>query len=189
MKVFISHTKKDNNIVHRILKILDDNGIQNWVDLKQIDMGSSINQTINRAIASSNHFLLIWSKSAAESKFVEREYNAVTTPDYDDKLKKIIVKLDATPLPPLLSDQKYYDIDDESLEEVIENLAYEIKESQTVDTKHEKFDRYLNENFGDVIVASYKYTTSHALKQIDPYIYKEDMISWMDNPNEEITDE
>ena len=175
--------------MYRILRILGDNEIPNWVDLKQISTGSLINQSINQAITSSSHFLLIWSKNAAKSQFVEKEYNAVITPDYNDKLKKVIVKLDTTPLPPLLSDYKYYGIDDGPLEEIIENLAYEIKESQTVDTKHEKFDRYLDENFGDVIVASYKYLTSFALKQIDPSIYKEDMISWMDNPNEGINDE
>ncbi len=181
MKIFISHSKKDNTIVYRTLKILDDNKIPHWVDLEQIGMSSSVNKEINDALYSSSHFMLMWSKDASKSSFVKMEYNAVITPDYKDKIKMIILKIDDTKLPPLLSDRKYYHIKEKSLEEILENLVCEIKESQIIDERHERFDKYLDESFGNVSIAEHKYMTSFTLKHLDQQVYKEDMITWTDS--------
>lgn len=185
MQVFISHSTKDNIIVHRILRILDDNHIPHWEDLTQIDMTSSINQEINKALGSSSHFLLIWSKNASESTFVAKEYNAVITPDYDRKIAKIIIRIDDTPLPPLLSDNVCHTIKDEGLENTIENIASELYQINANNEMSEEFDQYLDDFFGSVFVAGYEYSTSSILKQIDLKVYKEYMRSWMSNTDRE----
>ncbi len=59
---------------------------------------SSGRKAIGEAIAATDFFLLFWSKSAADSHFVEFEWNTAVA------LRKTIIPclLDDTPLPPLL---------------------------------------------------------------------------------------
>ena len=180
MQVFISHAKEDNNTVRQIMTLLDNKRIQHWEDITHIKPGDSVNEKINQGIKSSSHFLLVWSKNADNSNNVKKECNAVMTPDYE-KITKIIFRTDGTKLPPLLADIKYININDDELEDIIE----QIKQEQIKDPIYEKFDAYLDEEFGDISVADHKYTTSFALSRIDYVAYREYMINWEDESNEE----
>jgi len=179
MKVFISHAKEDNSIVHRILRIIDNHNIPKWVDLEEIGISSSINENINEGFASSTHFLLIWSKNAARSEFVKKEYNAATSRDYDNKIEKIIIKLDNTPLPPLVADKKYHSINEENLEAVLNEIFEKINKESEQQENTNRFDEYLDETYGDVMIAGHDYPTSYALKQADPVVYEDDMTDWL----------
>lgn len=180
MKVFISHAKQDNPVVYRILKIIDDHGIPKWVDLEQLEgIGSSINESINDGISTSNYFLLVWSKDASESEFVKKEYNAATSQDYDARLEKIIIKLDDTPLPPLLADKKYHSVNEENLEAVLNGIFEKIGHDKEYQENTKRFDEHLDESFGDVVIGNHDYSTSYALKQVDPTVYEDDMTDWL----------
>ncbi len=185
MQIFISHAKEDNPIVYQILKMLDDNQIRHWQDLTRIDVSSSINKEINDAISSSSHFLLIWSKNANKSTFVQKEYNSAITPDYDYKLKKIIIRLDDTRLPALLADLRYYRISSDELEKTMHEIIFDIKKLDNEDERQKKFDDYLDEKFDNIFIADHEYSTSYALKNIDNKTYHENMLSWEDVLNEE----
>lgn len=177
-QVFISHAKEDNLLVHRIIKILDDNNIKKWVDLEQLDsLGSSVNEKINDGLSSSKYFLLLWSEHASKSEFVKKEYNAATSHDYDILLIKIIIRLDKTKLPPLLADKKYYEITEAELESVVEGIVskikYEINEEIT-----RRFDEYLDETNDKVKILGLEYKTSFILKNSDPVRYQEEFKKW-----------
>lgn len=105
MHLFISHTSKDNEILNQIIKILDKYHIDSrWIDIEKIKDNSRIRKEITDGILNCTHFLLLWSKNAAESEWVKEEINAVSSDPYDKKIKKIILKVDNTPLLPLLAD-------------------------------------------------------------------------------------
>jgi hypothetical protein len=80
MKVFISHQRRDNEFVKKLVSLFRKYNIQYWVDMEQtykkiID----IDKEINEGIKGSTHFLLIWSSNAEKSKYVKREVKQVFT--------------------------------------------------------------------------------------------------------------
>ena len=128
LKVFISHAGHDNHVVYKLLKILDDNQIEKWVDLEQLDdPDSDINENINESLSSSDYFSLIWSENAAKSEFVKRKYNAAISHDYDKRLHKIILRLDDCILPPLLASKKYHKIREKEFDSVLDRIITSIK--------------------------------------------------------------
>lgn len=177
-KIFISHAKEDNLVIHRIIKILDDNDIQKWVDLEQLDndLGSSVNEKINDGILNSNYFLLVWSIHASRSKFVKKEYNAATSNDYDKLIKKIIIKLDKTKLPPLLADKRYYEVTEIELEDVLEGIISKINYDPEDKTK--RFDEYLDKAIEKIKILGIEYAPSFILKNALPTIYQEEFETW-----------
>ena len=186
MKVFISHEKTDNTVVFRILKIIDNHRIPKWVDLEQLEgISPEVNEKINDGLASSDHFLLVWSKNASGSSYVKKEYNAATSHDYDARLEKIIIKLDDTPLPPLLSDRKFHEINEENLEDVLNGIFDKISMSKQQKENVEMYDEHLDETFGVTKIGNYTYPTSYALKLVDPEVYQDDMSDWIDSQVEE----
>lgn len=178
-QIFISHAKEDNFLVHRIIKILDDNNIKKWVDLEQLDnLGSSVNEKINDGLSSSKYFLLLWSEHASKSEFVKKEYNAATSHDYDILLIKIIIRLDKTKLPPLLADKKYYEVTEAELESVVEGIVNKIKYES--EERRTRFDDYLDETYGKIEVLGVEYDRSFILKTADPSRYREEFEKWED---------
>ena len=176
-KVFISHAKEDNLLVHRIIKILDDNNILKWVDLEQLDnLGASINEKINDGLSSSRYFLLLWSDNANKSEFVKKEYNAATSHDYDKIVTKIIIRLDKTKLPPLLADKKYYEVSEAELESVVEGIVNKIKYESEARTS--KFDEYLDEVNEKIKILGTEYNLSFILKNIAHERYREEFERW-----------
>ena len=116
IKIFISHSGKDNEIVKKTIATLEEYQIDYWVDLKQLEgEGHAINSEINNGVKTSTHFLLVWSNNAANSEFVDQEYNAAISPDYRDLLTMIIFRLDAETLPFLLSDNNYHRVNSENV--------------------------------------------------------------------------
>lgn len=103
VKIFVSHSSKNNNIVKKIVEILKRyySDEQIWVDFEQIEpIDDKIIAKINKCLRESTIFLLMWSKDAHESLWVEKETNSVTSSDYNH-IKKFSFKLDDTKLPAL----------------------------------------------------------------------------------------
>src|SRR5262245_34869738 len=97
--VFISYARHDLSAAEPLEHALQAHGIAVSRDQESIYAGQQWPQAIGEAIAGHNYVLLIWSKSAAQSHFVEFEWNSAIA------LRKTILPclLDDTPLPPALS--------------------------------------------------------------------------------------
>jgi hypothetical protein len=108
-RIFISHAWEDKTLVRMLEKALADAGAEVWVDHAGIRGGDNLPKRINDALAWCNALLLVWSKTAADSHWVELEWtNAIS-------LRKLIIPcpLDGTPLPPILANTAYVDFSDE----------------------------------------------------------------------------
>ena len=97
-RVFISYTRHDLSAVQQLERALQAQGIVVWRDQEGIYGGQQWPKAIGEAIAAHDYVLLVWSKSAAQSHFVEFEWNSAIA------LRKTILPclLDDTPLPPSL---------------------------------------------------------------------------------------
>ena len=100
---FISHNRADKPLAEEIGIRLVAEGSGVWFDKWEIAPGDSIVGKINDGLARTTHALVLWSKNAAASRWVESELAAALARANEDGSVRIIpVVLDDTPLPPLL---------------------------------------------------------------------------------------
>lgn len=134
--VFISYSRKDSEIVNRIVQILSAKGICSWMDKDGIESGDSFKTVIVSAIERSGVFLFFSSISSNSSEWTVKEVNLAIY-----KKKPIIpIRLDETEYnPSILFDLvglDYIDILTEQIESSIESkLVKSIKKHLGVDKK------------------------------------------------------
>ncbi|NUO80080.1 TIR domain-containing protein [candidate division KSB1 bacterium] len=107
-KIFISHAWQDKPLVRRLEKELQAAGAEVWVDHEGIRGGDNLPERISDALKWCNTLLLLWSKAASTSDWVEMEWsNAVS-------LKKAIIpcRLDNTELPAILAHKAWVGFSD-----------------------------------------------------------------------------
>lgn len=106
MKVFISHSSKNKEDAVRLRDDLVGEKIKTWLDRDELRGGDPLIDELQEALASSTHLILLWSKPASESRYVNAEWQAA----YD--LGKVIIPclLDRTPLPLFLRRFIFYDL-------------------------------------------------------------------------------
>lgn len=108
--VFISHSWKDNSIVKKLDTALKTAGAQVWVDYSNVRIGKNIPKEISNALEQCDVVLLIWSKYAKSSHWIELEWtNAIS-------LKKDLVPclIDDSELPPLLANKHFFRLSDQT---------------------------------------------------------------------------
>ena len=99
---FLSHAKEDSGTLHTIKNYLDKNNLAPyWVDEDEITDGTKVLKSINDGLKQSTHFILIWSKHAKESSWVNDELDAAYGEYSNNNISMIILTLDDTPLPPI----------------------------------------------------------------------------------------
>jgi CheY-like chemotaxis protein len=84
-----------------------------WVDQKDLGIGSDIPSTINKGLENADIFLLLYSSSAAASKWVAKEWSSaiMRSLDADESSFKIVIGcLDSTRIPPVLAGMKSVDL-------------------------------------------------------------------------------
>jgi hypothetical protein len=106
--VFVSYNRKDGAAAQRIALFLAAENLKVWFDKWEIQAGDSIVQEIQRGLEGCTHFWILWSANASQSRWVTRELSAILTRAIESGTPRVIpLKLDDTPLPPLLADLKF----------------------------------------------------------------------------------
>ena len=107
-KVFISHSWKDGEISKKLRDQLHQDGAIVFLDYDKIRGGRKLPKKIGDGVDWCGEFVLLWSKDAAESPWVEEEWHCAWM------LRKLIVpcNLDETPLPPILLNRDRIDFRD-----------------------------------------------------------------------------
>ena len=75
MKVFISHSHKDDKIVKKLATGLKDQNVDVWLDKWEIQPGDLIIYKIEEALRECQDFLIILSSESVKSPFVEHEWH------------------------------------------------------------------------------------------------------------------
>ena len=71
--IFISYSRKDNDIVLKYVDFLEQQGFKVWIDRNGIYSGEAFKSVITKAIIESNIFLFFSSASSNTSPWVEKE--------------------------------------------------------------------------------------------------------------------
>ena len=100
-----------------------------WFDENYLRYGHELSDQLIQGVNDSKQFLLLWSKEASASKFVEIEYEAALSKlAMGDEMKIVVVRLDDAPLPDSLKENKWIDWNHErpliSLQEIATALEF-----------------------------------------------------------------
>jgi hypothetical protein len=107
---FISHSSLDKPFIRQLAADLTARDIDVWLDEQRIRVGDSIPEKIAQGLAGSDYFLLAISENSAGSEWVKKELNNALVSEVQRRKVHILpLKLDATPMPPIISDKKYAD--------------------------------------------------------------------------------
>ncbi len=124
-KVFISHSWEDSEISRKLADYLRHDGSEIWIDYARISGGESLPRRISEALGWCDTLVLLWSKSAFDSYYVNLEWeNALD-------LKKNIIPclLDDTERPFILRRCLY--IDFKNFDQGYNTLARDLKLNTT----------------------------------------------------------
>ena len=120
---FLSHAWADKPIVRNLGVQLQLVGADLFFDEWSIDFGESITGAIEAAIGTFDVFVLVWSAAAEESLWTRREYRSAIKKVIEDPDRRfILLKLDETPVPDLVSDLKYLDFSDEDVGAAVDGI-------------------------------------------------------------------
>ena len=109
--VFISHSSKDNELVYRVADDIRALGHTVWVDQSDLPAGASLAASVQAGIEKSDSFLLLHSRNAAESGWVDLEWQAAIERQVRDKgYTFLLARLDDTEVPLILSSKKWIDL-------------------------------------------------------------------------------
>lgn len=96
--VFFSYSRADEGLATRLAQEFELRGITVWRDQRNLRAGESWPKALGDAIAACDALVLLWSREAAESEWVESEWSTASA-----NRKPVFPCLaDSTPLPPLL---------------------------------------------------------------------------------------
>ena len=73
IKVFISHSTKDFQLVEGLVKFLKNYGIEAYIAERDYQIGRSVSQKIMQNIDTSDYFLVVYTKNGKDSAFVHQE--------------------------------------------------------------------------------------------------------------------
>ncbi|MCW2767961.1 MAG: hypothetical protein JWO11_3920 [Nocardioides sp.] len=115
-EIFLSHTGVDKPIVRKLAVQLQLAGAAVFLDEWSIEVGESITGAIEEAIGRFDVFVLVWSSDANKSLWTRREYRTAIKKVIEDANRRfVLLKLDKTPVPDLVSDLKFFDFTDQDV--------------------------------------------------------------------------
>jgi hypothetical protein len=107
---FLSHSSADKAFIRQLASDLTANGVNVWLDEQRIRVGDSIPDKIAQGLAESDYFLIGMSQKSSESAWVKKELNNALMTEVQRRNVHILpLKLDDTPMPPIIADKKYAD--------------------------------------------------------------------------------
>jgi len=109
-KIFVSHSSADKTFVRGLAVDLAAMGHQPWVDEWQILAGESIVERVGAGIEDADFMLVVLSRSAVSSQWVENEWQAKYWIEANEKRVTVIpAVIDDCQIPTLLRAKKYVD--------------------------------------------------------------------------------
>jgi hypothetical protein len=109
-KVFLSFAGNDRVMAERLADDLELYGVDAFYDARDVALGGNVVLSINRAMAESHYYVLLWSGNCVDRPWVDEEWAAAYAREINEERSFLfIVRLDTTPLPPLLAVRRYLD--------------------------------------------------------------------------------
>jgi hypothetical protein len=113
--VFICHSNKNKEFVRNLVKRLNTDGIDTWLDEVEISVGEFIHQKVNEGLKKSDLFIIVLSRASVESRWVQEELSSASNIEkYSNRGIFILpLLLEECDVPPLLLDRRYANFKDD----------------------------------------------------------------------------
>ena len=109
-KIFLSHSSKDEQFIKWLNIDLRNKGYNTWLDEWEIKVGDSIPQKISHGIEECDFVIVVLTKEAVKSNWVENEWQAKYWDEIKEgKVKVLPILLEKCKIPTLLKNKKYAD--------------------------------------------------------------------------------
>lgn len=102
--LFLSHRSIDKPFVSKVSESIKSQGVNVWIDEEQLIPSQSLTEEISSALGKMTHFVIFWSIDCVDAPWVKRELNSAISILIERSMPLIIVRLDSTPVPPILTD-------------------------------------------------------------------------------------
>lgn len=102
--LFLSHRSVNKDVVKQVAKRIKDLGVGIWFDEEKLIPSMSLISEINNGLEQMTHFVIFWSKDCIGAPWVEKELNSAISKLIENKLPILIVRLDDTQIPTIISD-------------------------------------------------------------------------------------
>ena len=124
MRIFLSHSSTDKNIVRKMNKALESQGYKTWLDENDILIGDSITNEIGKGLKEADVVLVFLSKHSVASSWVSTEWQTKFFNQVNKGEVYILpLLIENCDIPNLLEDKKYADFTDlDSYETNLSNL-------------------------------------------------------------------
>jgi len=117
--VFISHSSKDRWIARQMARLIEEQGIQTFLDEKDIQGGDLISETIRKKIQECDELLVLLNSYSAESDWVKFEIGAAWV--LRKRIVPIVDNVSAEQMPVLPEQVQAVDLND--FDNYLEKLA------------------------------------------------------------------
>lgn len=87
--IFVSYSRADYNLVHPLVKEIEDMGVKVWFDMNGIESGDAFKKKIMKAIENSDSLLFMYSKNTINSEYTEKEVNYAK--GLDKKIRPVLI--------------------------------------------------------------------------------------------------
>jgi hypothetical protein len=152
-RAFISYNKGDKAVATDIAIFLAAENVSVWFDEWMISAGDSIVEAVNAGLRDCTHFIVIWSKNAATSMWVNRELASTLGKAVASGSPRVIpVVLDDTPKPPLICDLKqveYHGGKEEDRRMIVEAVTGEAPSQNFIRAVVRKYYEVISSNDDD----------------------------------------
>ena len=133
--IFISHATKDEGIATELAEHLRNAGHETKIDTQVLGLGDNTISFMNDGIADAAAVIILFSKHTPDAKWQNLEIDAAVWNQVAQSGGRcIVVRLDDTPIPPLLGPKVYGKLiqeDQESLKKLVEDICGVLFSGQT----------------------------------------------------------
>jgi TIR domain len=130
--IFISHAAPDSAWAKRLYDDLKNVGHDVRIDLEELHFGTNSIAFMNEALGGAHTVLVLHSAHTPTAKWQSREIDAATWTEIDQgKIRLIVLRLDNTPVPPLLGPKVYGTVDESTYRDVLDRLCSELVPTET----------------------------------------------------------
>ena len=109
-RIFLSHSSQDKPFVRRLVKDLEAEELNVWLDEQELGVGDSIVRKIADALKKADYLIIVLSPESVRSKWVKAELNSALMEDFSNKgIAVLPVLIEDCEIPFLLRDRVYAD--------------------------------------------------------------------------------
>jgi TIR domain len=121
--VFFSYAHADKTLAHKLANLLQEEGVDVWIDFWELKIGDSIIQRIADALDSVDYVVALVSKNSVDSNWCRKELAIAVTQELNGPVVRVLpLRVGDVRMPATLIDKLYLEVDEANLADCARRL-------------------------------------------------------------------